>query len=367
MDGGIERVTLRHPPSGAGGYDKTEVTDLFMQKKYRIGIVGTGAVGSEMLRILRQRNFPCADIRFMARSARREEIAGESCEVVETTADAFEGLDFAFFAGTEGEKGASQLFGWEAVKRGVTVIDNGDDFRMDPRVPLVIPEINPEAIDQHQGLIANPNCSTIIALMAIGPLHRVAGIRRIVAATYQAVSGSGQAAIREIEQQLADVAIGETSQPQVYPYPILLNLLPQIGGPKPELPGYTTEEAKMLFETRKILGSDAIRVSATCVRVPVINGHSEVLNLEFEKPLSAGEARAILAASPGVQVLDDLATAQYPMPLVANGKDDCLVGRIREDASVDNGLSLFVSGDNIRKGAALNAVQIAETVIARAS
>ncbi len=337
-----------------------------MAKQYRIGIVGTGAVGSEMLRILRQRNFPISDIRFMARSARTEEIAGETCEIVATTAEAFDDLDFAFFAGTEGAKGASQLFGWEAVKRGVIVIDNGDDFRMDPRVPLVIPEINPEALDDHQGLIANPNCSTIIAMMAIGPLHRAAGIRRIVAATYQAVSGSGQSAIRELENQLVAYGNGETPASEVYPYPILLNLLPQIGGPKPELPGYTTEEAKMLFETRKILGSDQIGVSATCVRVPVFNSHAEALNLVFEEPLSAAEARAILTNAPGVQVVDDLAEAQYPMPMTSDGQDDCLVGRIRVDTSVENGLSLFVCGDNIRKGAALNAVQIAETLIARA-
>ena len=336
-----------------------------MAKQYRIGIVGTGAVGSEMLRVLRQRNFPCSEIRFMARSARREEIAGEMLDVVETTADAFDGLDFAFFAGTEGAKGASQLYGWEAVKRGVIAIDNGDDFRMDPRVPLVIPEINPEALDQHEGLIANPNCSTIIGLMAIGPLHRAAGIRRIVAATYQAVSGSGQSAIRELEKQLEAYGKGETPAPEAYPYPILLNLLPQIGGPKPELPGYTTEEAKMLFETRKILGSDQIRVSATCVRVPIFNSHAEALNLSFEKPLSAEEARAILAEAPGVQVVDNLAEAEYPMPLTSHGKDDCLVGRIRVDESTENGLALMVCGDNIRKGAALNAVQIAETLIAR--
>lgn len=336
-----------------------------MAREYRVGIVGTGAVGTEMLRVLRERNFPCASLRFMARSARREEIAGEMVDVVETTPEAFDGLDFAFFAGTEGEKGASQLFGWKAVERGAIVIDNGDDFRMDPRVPLVIPEINPEALDQHQGLIANPNCSTIIALMAVGPLHRVAGLRRMVAATYQAVSGSGAAAVRELEQQLADHGAGKDLESNVYPYPILLNLLPQIGGPKPELPGYTTEEAKMLFETRKILGNDAIRVSATCVRVAVINGHSEVLNLEFEKALSADEARAILSESAGVRVVDDLASAEYPMPMHVSGQDTCLVGRIREDASVENGLSLFVCGDNIRKGAALNAVQIAETLIAR--
>jgi aspartate-semialdehyde dehydrogenase len=336
-----------------------------MGKAYRIGIVGTGAVGSEMLRILRQRDFPCADLRFMARSSRREEIAGEMCEVVETTPDAFDGLDFAFFAGTEGAKGASQQFGWEAVKRGVTVIDNGDDFRMDPRVPLVIPEINPEALDGHQGLIANPNCSTIIALMAVGPLHQAAGLRRMVAATYQAVSGSGQAAIAELQEQLK--AYGTDTQPQaeVYPYPILLNLLPQIGGPKPELPGYTTEEAKMLFETRKILGSNELRITATCVRVAVLNGHAEVLNLEFEKPFSAADAKAVLSNAPGIRVVDDLENKKYPMPLDTDGLDECLVGRIRDDQSVENGISLFVCGDNIRKGAALNAVQIAETLIAR--
>jgi aspartate-semialdehyde dehydrogenase len=319
-----------------------------------------------MLRVLRERQFPCSEIRIMARSARRETIAGETFDVVETTTEAFDGLDFAFFAGTEGEKGASQLFGWEAVRRGAIVIDNGDDFRMDPRVPLVIPEINPEALASHQGLIANPNCSTIIALMAVGPLHRAAGLRRMVAATYQAVSGSGAAAVRELEGQLAGYAGKEMPAPQVYPHQILLNLLPQIGGPKKEMPGYTTEEAKMLFETRKILGDDSIRVSATCVRVPVINGHSEVLNLEFTKPLSAAEARSILDQAAGIRVIDDLGASQYPMPRDAHGEDACLVGRIREDTSVENGLSLFVCGDNIRKGAALNAIQIAETLIKQA-
>jgi aspartate-semialdehyde dehydrogenase len=294
-----------------------------------------------------------------------KKIAGETFAVIETTPAAFEGLDFAFFAGTEGEKGASHLFGWEAVRRGVTVIDNGDDFRMDPRVPLVIPEINPEALDQHQGFIANPNCSTIIALMAVGPLHRVARLRRMVAATYQAVSGTGQAAIRELEEQLQGYAAHAIPGPQVYPHQILLNVLPQIGGAKQGMPGYTTEEAKMVFETRKILGDDHIQVSATCVRVPVFNGHSEVLNLEFEKPLSAGMAREILEKTPGVQVVDNLAGGQYPMPRDVSGGDVCLVGRIREDHSVAHGLSLFVCGDNIRKGAALNAVQIAETWIAR--
>lgn len=333
-----------------------------MTKTYRVGIVGIGAVGTEMVKVLRQRDFPCAEIRIMARSAREEEVAGESFQVVETGPDAFDGLDFAFFAGTEGSKGASKLFGWEAVRRGVTVIDNGDDFRMDPRVPLVVPEINPEALRRHEGFIANPNCSTIIAMMAAGPLHRAAGLRRMVAATYQAVSGTGRQAIIELERQIHDYVAGRPLAVETYPHQILLNVLPQIGGLKAEMPGYTSEEAKMLFETRKILGCDRIRVSTTCVRVPVFHGHSEALNLEFERPVGVEEARRILHGAKGVRVVDDTDAAKYPMPLDVAGGDDCLVGRLREDASTENGLCMFVSGDNIRKGAALNAVQIAEAL-----
>lgn len=334
-----------------------------MSKSYKVGIVGIGAVGTEMVKVLRQRQFPCDEIRIMARSAREEEVAGEVFNVVETTPEAFEGLDFAFFAGTEGSKGASQQFGWQAVERGVVVIDNGDDFRMDPRVPLVVPEVNPEALQNHQGFIANPNCSTIIAMMAVGPLHRAAGLRRMVASTYQAVSGTGRNAILELEQQLKDYVAGRPLSNEAYPHQILLNVLPQIGGLKAELPGFTSEEAKMLFETRKILGNDQIRVSTTCVRVPVFYGHAEALNLEFDRPLSVEEAKRVLGEAKGIQVVDDTANAKYPMPLSVEGQDDCLVGRIRKDPSTDNGLCLFVAGDNIRKGAALNAVQIAEALI----
>lgn len=329
----------------------------------KVGIVGIGAVGTEMVKVLRQREFPCDEIRIMARSERDQEIAGETFHVVETKPESFDGLDFAFFAGTEGSKGASQQFGWEAVSRGVTVIDNGDDFRMDDRVPLVVPEVNGDALKNHQGFIANPNCSTIIAMMALGPLHKVARIRRIVASTYQAVSGTGRSAITELENQIKQYIAGEEITSEVYPHQILLNVLPQIGGLKADMPGYTSEEAKMLFETRKILQDDEIKVSTTCVRVPVFYGHAEAINIEFDRKVTPEEAREVLNAAQGIQVVDNPDVAEYPLPLDVAGKDDCLVGRIRPDDSTENGLALFVAGDNIRKGAALNAVQIAEYLI----
>jgi len=316
-----------------------------------------------MVKILRERDFPADEIRIMARSERDEEVAGETYHVVKAEIDAFDGLDYAFFAGTEGAKGASQLFGWDAVARGVTVIDNGQDFRMDPRVPLVVPEVNADALANHQGFVANPNCSTIIAMVALGPLHRAFGIRRFVASTYQAVSGSGAAAVRELEQQVRAYVAGEETVMDAYPHQIAFNVLAQIGSLKPEMPGYTSEEAKMLFETRKILGTDSIRVSTTCVRVPVFNGHSEAINIEFDRAVTPEQAREVLEAAPGVRVVDDMANAVYPRPLDADGQDDVVVGRIRPDESVENGLAIFIAGDNIRKGAALNAIQIAEALI----
>lgn len=332
-------------------------------KNYRVAVVGAGAVGVEMIRLLTLRKFPMSSLTVLARRERNEEIDGETYAVRTATPEAFEGMDFAFFAGTEGEKGASLTLGWEAVRRGCVVIDNGDDFRMDPRVPLVIPEINPEALKGHQGLIANPNCSTIIALMALGPLHRAAGIRRFVACTYQAVSGSGAQAVAELDRQARAWAAGEPVTAGVYPHPILFNLLPAIGSAKDDS-GSTTEEQKMRKETHKILGDPSIRVAATCVRVPVFNGHSEALHVEFNRPLSPEEARDILRKAPGVRVVDRLADNEYPTPQACSGQMDVLAGRIRVDESVENGLALFVTGDNIWKGAAQNAIQIAEALIA---
>lgn len=332
-------------------------------KQYNVCVVGIGAVGTEMVRLLKKRNFPMKSLTILARSERVELIDGEPVQVKVASPEAFEGMDFAFFAGTEGAKGASQTLGWEAVKRGCVVIDNGDDFRMDPKVPLVIPEVNPDALDGHQGLIANPNCSTIIALMPLAPLHKVARIKRIVASTYQAVSGTGAPAVKELEAQTKAWANGQALPREVYPHQIAFNVLPAVGSFKDDS-GESTEEIKMRKETHKILGDSAIRVGNTCVRVPVINGHSIAINVEFEKPLSAEQAREILKHAPGVQVVDDPKHAVYPMPLAASGRYEVQVGRIRKDQSTENGLVLWCSGDNIWKGAAQNAIQIAEALIA---
>ncbi len=330
---------------------------------YNVGIVGIGAVGTELVKVLRARDFPIDALRVIARSERDEEIAGEMLHVVQASPAAFDGLDLVFFAGTEGAKGASEAYGWEAVARGAVVIDNGDDFRMDDRVPLVIPEINPEALADHQGFIANPNCSTIVALMAVGPLHRAARVRRMIASTYQSVSGSGRAAIDELRDQVRSHVEGKTLDVNAYPYQIAFNALPEIGSLQDEMPGYTSEEVKMRNETWKILGDDSIRVSATCVRIPVFYSHAAAINLEFDRDISPEEARELLEQTDGVEVVDDMAGRRYPQPLDAEGGDAVLVGRIRRDESVENGLSLFVAGDNIRKGAALNAVQIGEMVL----
>jgi len=332
-------------------------------KEYSVAVVGIGAVGTEMLKVLHERGFPASSIRVFARSARDEEIAGRTYAVEAASVEAFEGVDIALFAGTEGAKGASQQYGWAAVERGAVVIDNGDDFRMDPRVPLVIPEVNPDHLRNHQGFVANPNCSTIQMVAAVAPLHRVAGIRRIVAASYQAVSGTGRAAIAELQAQVDAIHDGRDVACEVYPHQIAFNCLPHIGSLKDEMPGYTSEELKMRRETRKILDAPDIAVTATCVRVPVFNGHAEAINVQFERPISAQQAREILGQAHGVEVMDDMASARYPTQLHGSGKDPVFVGRIRDDTSAPNCLDLWCVGDNIRKGAALNAVQIAEKMI----
>ena len=331
-------------------------------KKYSVAVVGIGAVGAEMVRLLRARNFPLNSLTIFARNERTEVIDGVSYPVKVGAPDAFSDVDFAFFAGTEGAKGASQTLGWEAVKRGCIVIDNGDDFRMDPRVPLVVPEINADALNKHQGFIANPNCSTIITLIPLAPLHKAAKIRRLVASTYQAVSGTGSAAVKELEAQVKAWATGQPMPREVYPHPIAFNVIPSVGSFKDDS-GESTEEIKMRRETHKILGDPSIRISTTTVRVPVFNGHSIAINVEFDKPMTPEKARELLARMPGVKLVDDPKNAVYPMPKDASGFYDVLVGRIRKDFSAENGLALWCAGDNLWKGAAQNAIQIAEKMI----
>ena len=331
-------------------------------KKYNVCVVGIGSVGKEMVRLLRKRQFPIEKLTILARKERQEVIDNQPVDVLEATPQAFDGIDFAFFAGTEGSKGASRTLGWEAVKRGCIVIDNGDDFRMDDRVPLVVPEVNPHALKTHQGFVANPNCSTIIALMAIAPIHRAAGVNRLIASTYQSVSGSGSAAVQELEDQVRAWVDKEPSEPKIYPHPIAFNVIPQIGGIKDS--GATSEELKMQRETHKILADPSIKISCTCVRVPVVTSHSEAIHMELRQPLSVKEARTVLAEAEGIEVLDEPDQAEYPTPLDTSGKESVYVGRIRPDTGFDtNGLSMFVVGDNLWKGAALNAIQIAEKMV----
>lgn len=341
-----------------------------MSQEYTVAVVGAGAVGEEILRVMREHNFPAKKIRVLARTPRTITVDGNPYAVEATTPEAFDGVDIALFAGTEGEKGAAVTFGPEAVKRGAVVIDNGADFRMRADVPLVVPEVNGAALAGHKGIIANPNCSTAQLVLALKPLHDAFRLRRVLIATYQAVSGSGSSAIDELKSQNAAIASGgsvEKPGPN-YPVQIAANVIPQIGG-FDDL-GYTTEEMKLVHETRKILGDPSIRVTPmVTARVPVVLGHSEAVLVETEKPVTPDAARALWRDFPGLELVDDLASEdplrRYPTPLMSAGRDTTYVGRVRQDLDNPNGLAFWVVSDNLRKGAATNAVQIAEELIKR--
>jgi len=329
---------------------------------YVVAVVGaTGAVGTEMIEVLEERKFPVTHLVPLAstRSAGGTVIfEGNEVPIEVLTKDSFAGVDIALFsAGAD----LSREFAPIAVKAGAVVIDNSAAWRMTPEVPLVVPEVNAHDIQRHKGIIANPNCSTIQMVVALKPLHDEARIKRIVVTTFQSVSGTGKDAMDELMAECQDLLSFKSASPKVYPYQIAFNCLPQIDDFLPS--GYTKEEMKMVHETRKIMGDQSIHVTATTVRVPVYVGHSEAINIETERKLSANEARAILSTAPGVLLYDDPAHKIYPMPLEVVGKDEVYVGRVREDESIANGLNLWVVADNLRKGAALNAVQIAEHLV----
>ena len=336
-----------------------------MSKTYNVAVVGaTGAVGLEMIETLEKRNFPVKHLHLFASErsvGKKLKFKGADITVQELKSDVFAGNDFALFSAGAGR---SKEFAAAAVSAGCVVIDNSSAFRMEPDVPLVVPEVNPEDAKRHKGIIANPNCSTAILLVAIYPLHKVNPIKRIVVATYQAASGAGAKAMAELEEQTAKLLRGEKNiTAQTLPQRIAFNLFPHVDVFLDN--GYTKEEMKFVNESRKIMHHPTLKISATCVRVPVYRAHSESVNIEFERPMTPAQAREIISHSPGVKLVDDPANKKYPMPIDASGQYDCLVGRIRQDVSREDGrgLELFVSGDQLLKGAALNAVQIAELLI----
>ena len=336
-----------------------------MSKQYRVAIVGaTGAVGVEFLRCLEQRRFPMSTLHLLASArskGKKMAYDGRDIEVEELTENSFADVDIAFFSAGGS---ISKKFGPLAAKAGAVVIDNSSAFRMDPAVPLVIPEINPKAMCVHQGIIANPNCSTIIGIVPLWPIHQVNPIRRLIAATYQAASGAGAAAMEELTESTRAHLENRPYQNTVLPHPYAFNLFSHNTKIDAET-GYNEEETKMARETRKIFGDADIRVSATCVRVPVLRAHSEALTIECERPITPREVTALLTGAPGVKIVDDPEKNYFPMPRDASGQDDVLVGRIRQDTSDPSGksIALVVAGDQLLKGAALNAVQIAEVLI----
>ncbi len=336
-------------------------------KKYNLAVIGAGVVGVEMLRVLKQRNFPINTLKVFARSARDIQVDGQIYSVEPITPDGFCGIDIALFAGTEGEKGAAVTYAAEAVKRGAVVIDNGADFRMDPSVPLVVPEVNPGDVKKHKGIIANPNCSTIQMVVALNPIHKKIGIKRIIVTTLQASSGAGKGAVEQLKEETNLIVQGGyqnihvSVQNKSMPQQLAFNCFPHIGS---FVEGdYTNEEWKLVYETRKIMHAPRIQISATTVRVPVRTGHSESVYIETAKPLTAQQAKQILAKAPGIVLIDQPGNNLYPMPKDVEGKDETFVGRLRQDAFNKKGLWLWVVADNLRKGAATNAVQIAECLI----
>ncbi|WP_414551951.1 aspartate-semialdehyde dehydrogenase [Anabaena sp. CCY 0017] len=333
-----------------------------MSKSYRVAILGaTGAVGTELLELLESRNFPVAELKLLAsaRSVGRSlRFKGEDLPVELVSDRTLENVDLVL-ASAGGS--TSKTWASVAVEKGAVVIDNSSAFRMNPEVPLVVPEVNPLAAANHQGIIANPNCTTILMSVAIWPLHQISPIKRIVVSTYQSASGAGAKAMTEVQTQASAILQGQQPVAEVLPYPLAFNLFPH-NSPLNDL-GYCEEEMKMVNETRKIFDDQQIRITATCIRVPVLRAHSEAINLEFANPFSADTAREILSHSPGVKLIEDWEKNYFPMPMEATGQDDVLVGRIRQDISHPCGLELWLSGDQIRKGAALNAVQIAELLV----
>jgi aspartate-semialdehyde dehydrogenase len=333
-----------------------------MNRNPHIAIVGaTGAVGIEMIKTLEKRNFPVGQLTLLAsaRSAGKKlKFKGADLTVQELTKNSFNGIDIALFSAGGG---ISKEFAPIAAKAGCVVVDNSSAFRQDDNVPLVVPEINAADVKKHQGIIANPNCTTAITLMALYPLHQAFGVKRIFASSYQAVSGTGAQAIEELKRQVGQVVAGQPVTKEVYPHQIAFNVLPQVDSFLPS--GYTKEEMKMENEGRKIMHHPAFRASVTCVRVPVYRSHSIAVSAEFEKPVTVETARAVLKKAPGLELVDEAENKKYPMPLFTSEKDNCEIGRIRMDCALDNGLAFWVSGDQLLKGAALNAVQIAEELL----
>ena len=330
-------------------------------KRYNVAVVGVGAVGVEMLRILKERKFPIGKLCVLARSSREITVDKDTYLVKKISPGEFDDINIALFAGTEGEKGAAVTYAHEAIKRAAVVIDNGADFRLKKDVPLIIPEVNAGDVKKHKGLIANPNCATIQMVVALNPIYKLSKIRRVIVASYQAASGAGTKAVDELFDQTKSMLNGDEVSPQYMTKQIAFNVFPHIGGfGKLD---YTSEEWKTVYETHKIMHDENIKISTTTVRVPVKTGHSQAIYLETQKALDIKRVRTALKAAPGVKVIDNPSKNLYPVPIDAEGKDEVFVGRIRRDPFVKNGLWLWVVSDNLRKGAALNAIQIAEELI----